>query len=97
MRLRGVKDWRRLPLIGWSRCHAARDPGRCRTDAVPNVVILLIYSDSFLFVFGAAIVQYSFDSKNDPVVCQSATLMCLSGYLTSKVSSRRKLKGGTRC
>lgn len=48
-------------------------------------VVFAIYADSFLFVFATAILQFSFGVDYSLSACQSAILICLVCYVTTKV------------
>ncbi|GAB7347818.1 hypothetical protein MBLNU459_g5355t1 [Dothideomycetes sp. NU459] len=50
-----------------------------------QLVIICIYIDSFLFVFVTAVVSKSWSLNQSPVVCQTAVLLCLAFYMTTKI------------
>jgi hypothetical protein len=49
-------------------------------------VVFAIYTDSFLFVLATAILQFGFGVGYSGSVCESAILLCLVCYVTTKVS-----------
>jgi hypothetical protein len=50
-------------------------------------VVLAIYADSSVFVFATAILQFGFGVGYSGSVCESAILLCLACYVTTKVRS----------
>ncbi|KAK0613800.1 hypothetical protein B0T14DRAFT_285979 [Immersiella caudata] len=48
-------------------------------------LVFAIYADSFLFVFATAILQFGFGVNTTIYICQSAILLCLVCYVTTKV------------
>jgi hypothetical protein len=48
-------------------------------------VVFAIYFDSFLFVFATAVLQYAFGTNSSFSACESAILLCLVCYVTTKV------------
>jgi hypothetical protein len=50
-------------------------------------VVFAIYADSFLFVFATAILQFGFGVNTTIYICQSAILLCLVCYVTTKVGT----------
>jgi hypothetical protein len=50
-----------------------------------NVVVFAIYADSFLFVFATAVLQFGLGVDQSIYICQSAILLCLVCYVTTKV------------
>lgn len=58
-----------------------------RTRASTNTlaVVIAIYVDSWLFVFATAIIQFGFGVDYSFPVCDSAILLCLVCYVSSKV------------
>jgi hypothetical protein len=48
-------------------------------------VVLAIYADSSVFVFATAILQFGFGVGYSGSVCESAILLCLACYVTTKV------------
>ncbi|KAK0706839.1 hypothetical protein B0T26DRAFT_655751, partial [Lasiosphaeria miniovina] len=48
-------------------------------------LVFAIYSDSFLFVFATAILQFAFGVDHSISVCESAILLCLACYVTTKL------------
>jgi hypothetical protein len=47
--------------------------------------VFAIYTDSFLFVFATGILQFGFGVGYSGQVCESAILLCLVCYVTTKV------------
>jgi hypothetical protein len=56
---------------------------RVLADAV--LVVIAIYVDSWMFVFATAIIQFGFGVDYSFPVCDSAILLCLVCYVSSKV------------
>ncbi|KAK1774338.1 hypothetical protein QBC45DRAFT_337857 [Copromyces sp. CBS 386.78] len=88
-RFLAVKVWSRLPPVQWSRS--------CLSLAVAHQVdvVFAIYADSFLFVFATAILQFGFGVDNSASICESAILLCLACYVTTKFiirSGSKKLR-----
>jgi hypothetical protein len=54
-------------------------------DADRDTVVFAIYADSFLFVFATAVLQFGFGVNQSIYICQSAILLCLVCYVTTKV------------
>jgi len=52
------------------------------------VVVFAIYTDSFLFVFATGILQFGLGVDASITVCESAILLCLACYVTTKASGR---------
>ncbi|OLN95292.1 hypothetical protein CCHL11_04737 [Colletotrichum chlorophyti] len=54
---------------------------------IPFVVwlVLLIYTDSYLFVFVTAILQFALGVNTNIQICDGAILLCLVCYITTKV------------
>ncbi|KAK4454983.1 hypothetical protein QBC34DRAFT_104860 [Podospora aff. communis PSN243] len=48
-------------------------------------LVFAIYADSFLFVFATAILQFGFGVDQSIYICQSAILLCLVCYVTTKL------------
>ncbi len=48
-------------------------------------LVLTIYTDSFLFVFATGILQFGLGVNYSFAVCDSAILICLIFYVTTKV------------
>ncbi|KAK0635044.1 hypothetical protein B0T17DRAFT_650122 [Bombardia bombarda] len=48
-------------------------------------LVFAIYTDSFLFVFATAVLQFGFGVDNSTSVCESAILLCLVCYVTTKL------------
>ena len=48
-------------------------------------VVFAIYADSFLFVLATGILQFGFGVGYSGEVCESAILLCLVCYVTTKV------------
>ncbi|KAK0639313.1 hypothetical protein B0T16DRAFT_463003 [Cercophora newfieldiana] len=48
-------------------------------------LVFAIYADSFLFVFATAILQFGFGVDQSIDICQSAILLCLVCYVTTKL------------
>ncbi|KAK4204666.1 hypothetical protein QBC40DRAFT_328977 [Triangularia verruculosa] len=48
-------------------------------------LVFAIYTDSFLFVFAACILQFGFGVGYSVSVCESTILLCLTCYVTTKV------------
>lgn len=48
-------------------------------------LVFAIYLDSFLFVFATAVLQFGFGVDQSISVCQSAILLCLACYVTTKI------------
>jgi hypothetical protein len=55
------------------------------------VVVIAIYADSWLFVFATAIIQFGFGVDYSFPVCDSAILLCLVCYVSSKASQHHHL------
>ncbi|KAI8299005.1 hypothetical protein K4K61_011039 [Colletotrichum sp. SAR11_59] len=49
------------------------------------VVVLLIYLDSYLFVFVTAVLQFALGVNTNIQICDGAILLCLVCYITTKV------------
>ncbi|PHH65107.1 hypothetical protein CDD81_3238 [Ophiocordyceps australis] len=64
---------RALAITSWSR--------------LPLVVwvVFLIYADSYLFVFATAMLQHAFGINTNQRTCDSAILLCLVCYVTTKL------------
>ncbi len=58
------------------------------------IVVFAIYADSFLFVLATAILQFGFGVGYSGAVCESAILLCLICYVTTKVSPDSKSGDG---
>ncbi|THV45406.1 hypothetical protein BGAL_0493g00070 [Botrytis galanthina] len=69
----------------------------CMTRRVQNVqdwsryplvcwLVLLIYFDSLVFVLGSAVVSAGFGVNYSQYMCSNAIILCLSCYMTTKVS-----------
>ena len=56
------------------------------------IVVFAIYADSFLFVLATAILQFGFGVGYSGAVCESAILLCLTCYVTTKVRSTSQLR-----
>ena len=52
-------------------------------------VVFAIYADSFLFVLATGILQFGFGVGYSGEVCESAILLCLICYVTTKVPLSR--------
>lgn len=50
-----------------------------------EAVVVAIYIDSWIFVFATAIIQFGFGVDFSFPVCDSAILLCLLCYVSSKV------------
>ncbi|KAK3988127.1 hypothetical protein QBC44DRAFT_351305 [Cladorrhinum sp. PSN332] len=48
-------------------------------------IVFAIYADSFLFVFATGILQFGFGVGYSMSVCESAILLCLACYVTTKL------------
>ncbi|KAK3950265.1 hypothetical protein QBC32DRAFT_19328 [Pseudoneurospora amorphoporcata] len=48
-------------------------------------MVFAIYADSFLFVFATAILQFGFGVDTSASICESAILLCLACYVTTKI------------
>ncbi|KAL1836968.1 hypothetical protein VTJ49DRAFT_4432 [Mycothermus thermophilus] len=48
-------------------------------------LVFCIYSDSFLFVLGTAIIQFGFGVGYSGSICETAILLCLVFYVTTKL------------
>ncbi|KAF7858842.1 hypothetical protein EAF04_008884 [Stromatinia cepivora] len=68
----------------------------CMTRRVQNVqdwsryplvcwLVLLIYFDSLIFVFGTAVVSAGFGVNSSKHMCSNAIILCLSCYMTTKL------------
>ncbi|KAK3345242.1 hypothetical protein B0H65DRAFT_558204 [Neurospora tetraspora] len=58
-------------------------------------MVFAIYADSFLFVFATAILQFGFGVDTSASICESAILLCLACYVTTKFiirSGSKKLR-----
>lgn len=51
-----------------------------------STVVVAVYVDSFLFVFVTAILKYGLGVNSAYAVCDAAILLCLVGYVSTKVS-----------
>ena len=51
-----------------------------------STVVVAVYVDSFLFVFVTAILKYGLGVNSAHAVCDAAILLCLIGYVSTKVS-----------
>ncbi|KAK3315308.1 hypothetical protein B0H66DRAFT_642552 [Apodospora peruviana] len=49
------------------------------------MIVFAIYGDSFMFVFATAILQFGFGVDHSLSVCESAILLCLVCYVTTKL------------
>ncbi|KAJ4420361.1 hypothetical protein N0V85_000623 [Neurospora sp. IMI 360204] len=59
------------------------------------LMVFAIYADSFLFVFATAILQFGFGVDTSASICESAILLCLACYVTTKFiirSGSKKLR-----
>lgn len=54
------------------------------------IVVIAIYADSWLFVFATAIIQFGFGVDYSFPVCDSAILLCLVCYVSSKASHHHR-------
>lgn len=70
----------------------------CMTRRVQNVqdwsryplvcwLVILIYFDSLVFVLGSAVVSAGFGVNYSKHMCSNAIILCLSCYMTTKVST----------
>ncbi|KAK4207021.1 hypothetical protein QBC37DRAFT_104763 [Rhypophila decipiens] len=48
-------------------------------------LVFAIYTDSFMFVFATAILQFGFGVDHSMPVCEAAILLCLVCYVTTKI------------
>lgn len=48
-------------------------------------MVLLIYLDSYLFVFVTAVLQFALGVNTNIQICDGAILLCLVCYITTKV------------
>lgn len=51
-----------------------------------GLVVLAIYLDSYVFVFATAMLQHTYGVNASLQACDSAILLCLVCYVTTKVS-----------
>nr|CAB92699.2 hypothetical protein [Neurospora crassa] len=86
-RFLAVKVWSRLPPVQWSRSRPERAVAR-----QVGIVVFAIYADSFLFVFATAILQFGFGVDSSASICESAILLCLACYVTTKFIIRSGCK-----
>ena len=49
-------------------------------------MVFAIYVDSYAFVFATSILQHSLGVNSSFQLCESAILLCLAFYVTTKVS-----------
>ncbi|EAA26795.3 hypothetical protein GE21DRAFT_3300 [Neurospora crassa] len=56
------------------------------------LMVFAIYADSFLFVFATAILQFGFGVDSSASICESAILLCLACYVTTKFIIRSGCK-----
>lgn len=57
----------------------------CRSTDIDRAVVFAIYTDSYAFVFATAMLQHSFGVNSNLRTCDSAILLCLVCYVTTKV------------
>ena len=57
-----------------------------------KTVVFAIYADSWLFVFATAILQFGLGVDESISVCESAILLCLVCYVTTKVQDIARFK-----
>jgi hypothetical protein len=50
-----------------------------------DVVILIIYFDSFCFVFATALINQGLGLNTSSAVCSGAIYICLAFYMTTKI------------
>lgn len=50
-------------------------------------MVFAIYVDSYVFVFSSALLQHAFGSNSNPTACDSAIVLCLVCYVTTKAGS----------
>ncbi|KAK3493099.1 hypothetical protein B0T13DRAFT_449988 [Neurospora crassa] len=60
------------------------------------LMVFAIYADSFLFVFATAILQFGFGVDSSASICESAILLCLACYVTTKVWCPDKIERARR-
>jgi hypothetical protein len=73
--------------------------GPCFVATDGGTVVVAIYIDSWIFVFATAIIQFGFGVDFSFPVCDSAILLCLLCYISSKVCHYISTKPAThnRC
>lgn len=86
----GGRPWHQFQVIQWGMSDLfallflwSNAKHRVRADAV--LVVIAIYVDSWMFVFATAIIQFGFGVDYSFPVCDSAILLCLVCYVSSKV------------
>ncbi len=65
--------------------HSKADATQVGVLADAEAVVVAIYIDSWIFVFATAIIQFGFGVDFSFPVCDSAILLCLLCYVSSKV------------
>lgn len=97
-----MKDWRRLPCAIWreypinlsiyqSMCDPVISPG-AKADLSffllfrLLLVVFGVYVTSFAFVFGTAVLKFGVGLDTSNMACDSAILLCLVAYVSTKVS-----------
>ncbi|KAK9776991.1 hypothetical protein AB5N19_07583 [Seiridium cardinale] len=50
-------------------------------------LVLGLYADSFIFLLGSAVLQFSFNMSDSFAACEAGTVLCLSAYITTKKAS----------
>lgn len=53
------------------------------------IVVFAVYIDSYLFVFATAILQHSLGVNTSLAICESAIILCLVFYVSTKVRLRQ--------
>ncbi|KAI1373724.1 hypothetical protein F4677DRAFT_461868 [Hypoxylon crocopeplum] len=91
-RVLAVKSWFHLPFIAWGRFselnHLVADNSTKKSanrKSPSSSVVLGIYTDSWVFVFGTAIIDYGMGLDSNRGVCSVAILLCLFCYVSTKV------------
>ncbi|KAH6848359.1 hypothetical protein B0I37DRAFT_406114 [Chaetomium sp. MPI-CAGE-AT-0009] len=64
-------------------CYAAARPILIQWS---SSVVFAIYTDSFMFVFATAVLQFGFGAGYSGAACETAILLCLVCYVTTKIN-----------
>lgn len=64
--------------------------------ALTGIVVFAIYTDSYVFVFASAMLQHSIGVNSSLRTCDSAILICLVCYVTTKVCAFDFIFASTR-
>ena len=96
MRYMTVPDFRKLPYIVWCTFSRLRFPSSPLLGTSPfasvheylyssATVVLAVYGDSFLFILGSTMLQFSIPLGTYITACRVATVLCICFYVSTKV------------